>query len=377
MHGSAEVIGLQLLRTRPEIVSRPYGKPRLGQLVPHTWPTDELDLFREGEETGWVATHSPYPVRPARFGHAIIEAGTKDVSPPEKLFELIAREDFSDGKGKFTKGDVEDGGFMGAGKALRFKAKDGATEFLAPAPLKQFREVQLISALKAEKGLGVYWHTFGKIYGSEKCCARQVTTLCGDFARVNPYFTYCDGAGRMDYSSLGQADPYFAGFTKHVSWYSEPQIGSISFAGPSNWSVNYVRMGELFTQNPHCKGVDADKDEVPGWFFHPKDGSYDLLIGESVMFRGRDAEPPAKVAGVQVKIEGEKAVVSWNKSADNTLTCWYQVTAGQGKDARIVAEAAALSTTLPAAAVKGKKVTVRAFDFFENYSDPSDAVTAK
>jgi len=370
------VIGLQLLRVRPEIVSRPRGKPRLGQLVPHTWPTDDPDLFRCGEETGWAATHSPYPVRPARFGQAILEAGTRQTPAPEKLFEVIAREDFADGtRGRFTKGRVEPGGFMG-GKAVRFRAAEGATTFRAPRPLREFREVQLISAIRGDGGVGVYWHTFGKVYGNEKCCARQVTALCGDRAAVNPYFTYCDGAGRMDYSSLGRADPYYAGFTKHLSWYSEPQIGRIQFAGPTRWCIAYVRMDELFTQNPHCKGIDPDADEIPGWFFHPCGRSYDILIGESVMFRGRDTEPPDKVTGVKVHIDGDRAVITWNKSADNTLTCWYQIQAGRGGD-KATFEAAALSATVPPAAVAGKQITVRAVDFFENFSEPSSPIEVK
>ncbi len=370
------VIGLQLLRIRPEIVTRSLGKPRLGQLVPHTWPTDDPDLLRLGEETGWVATHSPYPVRPARFGHAILEAGSKPTPAPEKLFELIAREDFAGGKpGRFTKGQVEDGGFMG-GKALRFKAAEGATLFQAPQPLQHFREVQLISAIRGDKGMGVYWHTFGKIYGDEKCCARQVTTLCGEFPAVMPFFTYCDGAGRMDYSSLGQADPYYAGFTKHMNWYSEPQIGRIPFAGPDRWCVAYVRMDELFTQNPHCKGIDPDQDEIPGWFFHPC-GKYDILIGESVMFRGRDVEPPARVTGLKIRVEGDKAILSWDKSADNTLTCWYEVAISAGQSAKLVVETTDLGAMVPAAAIAREKITVRAVDFFENFSEPSEALEIK
>ena len=136
--------------------------------------------------------------------------------------------------------------------------------------------MQLISAIRGDKGVGVYWHTFGKTYGNEKCYARQVTTLCGGAAAVMPYFAYCDGAGRMDYSSLGQADPYYAGFTKHLSWCSEPQIGRIPFAGPTRWRV-----------------------------------AYDL------------------------------------------------------------------TATVPAAAVAGRQITVRAVDFFKNFSEPSDPAKAK
>jgi hypothetical protein len=276
--------------------------------------------------------------------------------------------------GRFTKGQVEDGGFMG-GKALRFKAAEGATVFQAPQPLQPMREVQLLSAIRGDKGMGVYWHTYGKIYRNEKCCARQVTTLCGDFAKVMPYFTYCDGAGRMDYSSLGQADPYYAGLTKHMNWYSEPQIGSIPFAGPTRWCVAYVRMDELFTQNPHCKGIDPDRDEISGWFFHPCGRHYDILIGESVMFRGRDVEPPARVSGIKLRVEGDKALLSWDKSVDNTLTCWYEVTVGEGPSAKVVAEVAELSVALPASTTARQKITVRAVDFFENFSEPASIAT--
>ncbi len=371
------VIGLNLVRLRPEIVSRRYGKPRLGTLVPHTWPTDDPDLFRPGEETGWAAMNSPYVIRPSRFGHGILQAGTKETAAPGRLFELIAREDFTDGtRGRFTKGQLEDGGYMGLPKALRFKTPEGATTFQAPQPLKSFREVQLLAALKAENGRNIYWHTFGKIYGSQKCCARQVTTLCRDFVPVHPYFTYCDGAGRMDYSSLGQADPYYAGFTKHLGWYSEPSIGRIQFAGPTQWAVCYVRMDELFTQNPHCKGIDADKDEIPGWFFHPA-GNYDILIGEAVMFRGKDVEPPARVSGLRLRQEGGKAILSWDRSADNTMTVWYRVLAGQGKDRQVLAEVPALSVELPAEKVRGADLCVQAVDFFENASEPSQPIRAK
>ncbi len=48
-----------------------------------------------------------------------------------------------------------------------------------------------------------------------------------------------------------------------------------------------------------------------------------------------------------------------------------------GPDAKVVAEAAALSCTVPAAAVAGKTITVRAFDFFENGSEPSAPVAVK
>ncbi len=365
------VIGLNLTRSRPELTSRARGKPRLGTLVPHAWPTDDPDVYRRGEETGWAATLSPFAHLPVRFGHAVLEVGTKETAPPARLFELIGREDFADGtRGRFTKGAVEDGGYMGVGKALRFKVTEGATMFRAP--LKDFRDVQILAVVKAEGGRTVYWHSFGKMWGDNKCCARQVTTLCRDFVPLDPGFTYCDGAGRMKSTAEGAADAYYAGFRKHLSWYAEPTIGRIYFGGPRHWAVAYARVGEMITQNPHCYHVYPEKDELPGWFFHPG-GRYDLLISDVVMFKGVDNLPPAKVANVKCKVDGEKARLSWDKSPDNTLTVWYQVAA----DGKPVAEVAELSAELPRGEVKGRRITVRAVDFFENFSQPSDPVAAR
>ena len=365
------VIGMNLVRCRPEIVTGARGKPRLGTLVPHAWPTDNPDLYRPGEETGWAAMLSPYQQLPIRFGHAVLEAGTKATAPPPRLFELIAREDFADGtRGRFSQGTVAPGGYMGAGNALRFPQKDGATHF--QVPMKDFGDVQILATLKADGGQNIYWHTFGKMWADNKCCARQVTTLCSDFLPLEPSFTYCDGAGRMKATAEGLADPYYAGFRKHLSWYGEPSIGRIYFAGPKHWAVAYARVGEMITQNPHVHNVYPEKDEVGGWFFHPG-GNYDILISDAVLFRGVDDEPPARVANVKVRTEAGKATLSWDQSADNTLTVWYRVSAG----GEPVADVAALSVTLPLEAVRGKPLTVQAVDFFENFSDPSEAVSIK
>jgi len=369
------VMGVNLVRVRPEINSRPRGKPRLGTLVPHAWPTDDPDLFRPGEETGWVVATSPFLDRPTRFGHLVLETGVVKTPPPLKRFELIAREDFASGKpGKFTQGTVEPGGYMGAGNALRFPQKLGATLFRAP--MKDFADVQIIATLRADGGRNIYWHTFGKMWGDNKCCARQVTTLTRDAPALEASFTYCDGAGRMKYTSEGVADPYHAGFRKHLSWYAEPTIGRIHIAGPKHWAVCHARVGEMITQNPHCRNVYPDKDEVPGWFFHPA-GRYDILISDAVLFRGTDDEPPEAPKNVRCKAAGETVTISWDKSADNTLTVWYEVSAGAGKAARVVAEAAALSVTLPVERLKGRRVTVRAVDFFENFSAPSRPVKVR
>jgi len=359
------VWGLNLTRYRPDIAA---GKPRRGTLVPHSWPVDRPDLLRQAEDTGWAPTFSDSSHWPSHFGHAVVEAGTKPANPPKPLFRLIAREDFSGGtRGRFSKGDVVDGGYMGAGKALRVRAADGATLFAVP--LKSFRDVQLLATVKAVGGSGMYWHTFGKMYGNDKCCPRQVTTLTRDFPTLAPSFNYCDGAGRIDWTSKGMADPYYAGFHKHLSWFSEPTIGRVCFGGPKHWAVAYTRVGDLQTQHPSNKRVDGDKDRIGGWFFHPA-GKNEILLSDVVLFEGIDNVPPARPAGVKVQVRAGKAVVSWKPADDNTLTVWYQLTAG----GKTVAEVAELSAVLPAAKVKGRALTVRAVDFFENFSEPSEAV---
>jgi hypothetical protein len=260
---------------------------------------------------------------------------------------------------------------MGPGKHLRFKAAEGAT--VLQVPLKDFRDAQLLAVLRGDGGQGVYWHTFTKAHGQNKACARQVTTLTRDYTHLMPTFNYCHGAGRIDFTSAGVADPYYAGFKKHLLWFSEPTIGHIGFAGPAQWAVVYTRLGELQTQHPDNKRVDPDTDEIPGWFFHPT-GNFDMLLAEAVIFKGSDNEPPAKVTNVKRRIEKDKVVLSWDKAADNTLVVWYKVLAGEGQDAQTVAEAAELSATLAPADVKGRALRVCAVDFFENVSEPSDPV---
>jgi len=365
------VWGMNLTRYRPDFETQ---RPRLGTLTPHSWPVDNPDLLRLAEDTGWAATLSDSSHVAARFGHAVLEIGRKKTAPPARLFELIARADFASGsKGRFSDGAVEDGGYMGAGKALRVK---GGQVTVFQVPLTDFRDVQLLATLKAEGGSGVYWHTFGKMYGSSKCCPRQVTTLTHDPLQLPPTFNYCDGAGRIDATSAGVADPYYAAFMKHLSWFSEPTIGRIRCAGPDHWAVVYTRVGDLQTQHPHNRRVEPEKDAIPGWFFHSA-GDYDLLISDAVMFKGIDNEPPEKPAGVRCRADGEQVMLAWNPSRDNTLTVWYRILLGEGEQARPIAETARLSMALPRAAVGGRKLCVQAVDFFENVSEPSRPVNAR
>ncbi len=81
--------------------------------------------------------------------------------------------------------------------------------------------------------------------------------------------------------------------------------------------------------------------------------------------------------GLACKLDGASAVLTWKEAPDNTLTCWYRILAGEGKDAQTVTEVADLTVKLPAEKIKGKKLSVVAVDYFENFSEPSEAVEAK
>ena len=365
------VWGMNLTRYRPEIAA---GRPKLGQLNPHSWPVDEPEKLRFFEDSGWAPTLCDSSHVAWRFGHAILDVGTSKTAPPGRLFELIAREDFSSGgRGRFSAGTVVDGGAMGVGKALRVAPGEVA---VFQVPLTNFADVHLLAALKVVGGSQIYWHTFGKTHGTNKCCPRQVTTLTRDATPLAPSFNHCDGAGRIDVTSSGVAEEYYAGFRKHLSWFSEPTIGRIHFAGPEHWAVVFTRLGDLQTQHPHNKRVDPATDSIPGWYFHSA-GKQEFLISEAVMFRGVDNVPPEKVRGVKLEVRSGRAVLSWPPARDNTLTVWYKVLAGEGDRAEVVAEAAALSAELPLAKVRGRKLSVCAVDFFENVSEPSRPVAVK
>ncbi|HET6426978.1 MAG TPA: SUMF1/EgtB/PvdO family nonheme iron enzyme, partial [Phycisphaerae bacterium] len=84
------VWGMNLTRYRPEIAA---GRPKLGALVPHSWPVDSPEKLRFAEDTGWAQTLCDSSHVPWRFGHALLEVGTQETPAPRRHFEVIARED--------------------------------------------------------------------------------------------------------------------------------------------------------------------------------------------------------------------------------------------------------------------------------------------
>src|SRR5262249_21086730 len=98
---------------------------------------------------------------------------------------------------------------------------------------------------------------------------------------------------------------------------------------------------------------------------NPKDG---LRIGDVVIFRGRDTEPPAKVTGVKAQRDGDALTLSWDKARDNTLTAFYRIYANK----MLIAETHQVTARLPAAVAKDSPVSIVAVDLDGNASEPSE-----
>ena len=95
-----------------------------------------------------------------------------------------------------------------------------------------------------------------------------------------------------------------------------------------------------------------------------------MYISDIVVFKGSDVEPPKKVTGLAYTVKEGKAVLTWNRAEDNTLTIWYRVVLAED-ERETLAEVQALTVSLPIEKVHGKRITVEAVDFFENVSEPS------
>src|SRR2546429_6960362 len=90
----------------------------------------------------------------------------------------------------------------------------------------------------------------------------------------------------------------------------------------------------------------------------------DVRIGNVVIFRGDDHEPPARVSGVKVQRRADELALSWNRASDNTLTAFYQIYA----DKKLIAETHTLTARLKAAEVQGGALSVMAIDLYGNRS---------
>ena len=365
------VWGINFTRFRPGIADvAPQESMGTARVV------NEPDRLRLVEDSAWSPVNTPSGHTPSHFGHCLVLVGNKDTPPPKKLFEILIKEDFSNGiPSRFTGKALElvDGGYMGAGKAIQIKTGDAVA---CSGPFSQLYNTHLLVTLRTHPGSQIYWDARGELAGDNKICFRQVTTLTRDSGPIRrlPSFSTSGDGGCMSAYDMGVTDTYYAGFDKHLLWSDEPTIGRIMCAGPEHWAVVYARPDFMITQHPDFKALDPNKETLKAFFFHPGENDAEMLIGNLVYFRGVDIEAPEQVQGVTCKVEGGQALLRWSPARDNTLTVWYRV---QDEDKNVIADVAELSVALPLASVKGKKLTVVAVDYFENFSKPSALASVK
>lgn len=183
---------------------------------------------------------------------------------------------------------------------------------------------------------------------------------------LNVYHTHADF---LAWKPLGRRWKAPGDWALMSGYFSEPSIGSVISPG-TDWCILRTRLG-LF----RCyHGPDQGQRLVPrkqgypgGLTFAP--GNSQLLLGDVVIFRGFDVEPPSRVAGLTARRDGDKVTVTWRLAADNTLTAYYRVYVGE----RVAAETHQLSVTLDAEKAPGS-LRVTACDLYGNESAPSDVV---
>lgn len=324
----------------------------------------EPEKYREGEDTSWSPTYCHSSHIAQRLGHAVLEVGTVEVKPPERLFELIYQYDFDDGKADgWSSAKIAEDSFRGPGKCIAPAKGAGPIQFARP--LKNLDDVTLIYALKMPQDGRLYY--YGRAPDNEQCEADRhevFMTLAAADARAFPHLHDYDTHGSMmawkSHGRRRQAPGPWAMMTGH---FSEPSIGSVMSPG-TDWVVVRTRLGMMRRQR--SQGLVPLSQNYPRGLTFASGGPY--VMDEVVIFRGADLEGPEQVRGVKVQAEGESATVSWDRAKDNTLTAYYEVLA----DGKQVAQTHQLSARLPAAKVKGKAVTVVAYDFYGNASKPSE-----
>lgn len=351
-----KVWGLNINRQRPE----------LGEIAPvrgitsTALPLKEPGKYREGEDTSWSPTYCHSSHIAQRFGHAVLAVGAKPVAPPEKLFELIYRSDFNGGETAGWSGvTVVEDNFRGEGRCIAPKDGTGAIHFAVP--LRDLDDVTLIMAIRMPKDGRLYY--YGRAPDSEQCEADRheifMTKAAIEARKFPALHDYDTHGSMMAWKSHGRRRKGPGAWEMMTGHFSEPSIGSVMSPG-TDWAVLRTRLGMMRRQR--SQGLVPLSQNYPRGLTFASGRTY--LIDQVVVFRGMDLEPPERVGGVEVKRQGESAIVSWDRAKDNTLTAYYQVLA----DGRKLAETHGLTAT-----VRGefKAITVVAVDFYGNRSKPS------
>jgi len=359
-----KVWGLNVNRQRLEL-----GRPtKHYPLIPSMIRIPDPEKYRIGEDTAWSPTYCESSHVAQRFGHGLLEAGTVDVAPPAKRFEVIYKSDFDDGRVAdwWNAKAVGDENFRGSGGCLAPKAGSGAVQF-KPA-LKDLDDVTLIYALKmpADGRFSYY----GRAPDNEQCEAdRHEVLLTAEAAQARKWVgmdEWSTHASKMAWRPMGKLWTGPGPWKMMTGHFSEPSIGNVMWPG-TDWVVVHTRLGMLRRQR--SQGLVPMSQNYPRGFTFASGKPY--FIDNVVIFRGADVEPPQRVAGVKLDSRAGGKVLSWRPPADNTFALYYAVLA----DGKRIAETHRLSVALPAGAA-GKAVTVVAADLYGNTSEPSAPVTA-
>jgi hypothetical protein len=394
-----KVWGVNVCRQRPELA---YDMPKAARAAgnkrfdPPMWKLDEADKYRLPEYTAWSATMAEfcgYPFyndsRPfhfaERFGTAVLEAGTQDVAAPAKRFDVIYRSDFDGGQlGPFKNAMIVDEGFRG-GKSVTFaEGKDKIEMALSLADLddatlimtmklkEQRLPVQHLSITgNAPDGIWCGAERYEFFLTAEEAESR--TKFLEEYHKEKygggPLALYDTHADMVRWKPCGMVRNGPGPWAMVEGYFAEPSGGQVRWPG-KDWVIVRIRPGQ-FRRAPQPKQgqrlVPREQGYPNGLVLraNPKDG---LRIGEVIVFRGRDEEPPARVSGVKVQRAGDELAVSWDKTKDNTLTAFYRIYAGK----TLLAETHQLSAKLKSAAVGDAKISITAVDLYGNASEPSE-----
>jgi hypothetical protein len=395
------VWGLNICRQRPELAAdmpkaaRDAGNKRFD---PPMWKLDKPDDYRLAEYTCWAPTYADFcgwpfysDSRPfhlsERFGHAVLEVGTQDVKPPARLFEVLFRADFDDGKvGPFKDAALADDNFRGPGKCLTFAKGKNRIQFTRP--LEDLDDVTILFTCKldpqrlpvqhvsltgrAPDGIWCGAERYEIFLPQEEAASRTKfleeyhKKLYGD----GPFRLYDTHADMVRWKPCGGVRKGPGPWAMVEGFFAEPSGGQVRWPG-KEWVIVRIRPG-LFRRAPQPKQgqklVPPSQNYPDGLTLgaSPRDG---FRLDDVVIFRGTDTEPPERVRGVKLRRTGDDVEVSWERAKDNTLTAFYRIYAGK----KLVAESHRLKATLKASAVGDAGLTVVAVDLYGNVGLPSVA----
>jgi hypothetical protein len=394
-----KVWGINVCRQRPELA---YDMPRAAKAAgnkrfdPPMWKLDEPEKYRLPEYTAWSATLADFcgwpfyaDSRPfhiaQRFGHAALEVGTQDPTPPTKRFEVLFRSAFDEGQvGPFKNGVLVEDDFRGPGKCLTFA--DGQNKIQFTQPLEDLDDVTLILVFKLkEQQLPVQNLSLtGRAPDGIWCGAERYeffltpeeaeprTKFLEEYHKekygAGPFALYDTHADMVRWKPCGRVRKGPGPWAMVEGYFAEPSGGQLRWPG-KDWVIARIRPA-LFRRAPQPKQgqklVPLSQGYPDGLTIsaNPRDG---FRLAEVVLFRGADTEPPARVTGLKLKKTGDEIALSWERAKDNTVTAFYRVYAGK----QLLAETHRLGARIKAPA--DTPITVVAVDLDGNTSEPATA----